>query len=77
MEKVQARAAIALLLGMIVLMAGIQEADAQGWSIALSSDSNAIGCKALGNCDKKYGRRAPDQAHNYTRGCSPINRCRG
>lgn len=77
MEKVQARAAVVVLLGMLVLMAGIQEADAQGLSI-MSLDSNAIiSCKALGNCDKKKDNRAPDEAHKYTRGCSPIHQCRG
>jgi hypothetical protein len=77
MEKVLRMAAV-LVLGMLLLltMAGHhQEVEAQGLSIPMSLDS--IDCKVLGNCEKKDGGRALDQANKYNRGCSAISQCRG
>jgi hypothetical protein len=61
----EARMAVALVVGMMLLRAGHQEVEA-------SDSSDGISYKGL-----DMGKRAPPQANEYTRGCSSIFRCRG
>jgi hypothetical protein len=63
----QARMALVLVVGMMLLTAGHQEVEDQA-----SDSSDGISYKAL-----RTGNRAPARADEYTRGCSHIFRCRG
>jgi hypothetical protein len=79
MEKVNTTRLAAVVVLLLLAAAGSQQQAAAVEYITYPS--KMISCKALGNCDKNAGNpdatRPGAVANPYTRGCNPINRCRG
>jgi hypothetical protein len=77
MQKATRLALAAALVLCLLLATGPQEA--AGAEGMLSYDK-LLSCKVLGNCDKNRGpgaTRPGKPVNKYTRGCSPLTRCRG
>ncbi|KAL6626803.1 hypothetical protein ACP70R_030529 [Stipagrostis hirtigluma subsp. patula] len=80
MEKVSYRtrvAVVALVVVGLLLAAAPAPADAKGGPKSISSAFSDL----IKKRDKEAGalrvNAAPGQANPYTRGCNPINQCRG